>query len=84
MAAKAAIMSSFSLYSLNFYDEALENLNRYLKIYPADKNVIYAHFLIAVIYFEQIGDEKKDIDPVIKAYDKVNFFKKISKNRLCN
>ena len=74
LAAKSAIMSAYSLYGINFYDEALENLNRYLKIYPSDKNVIYAHFLTAVIYFEQISDEKKDIDPVIKAYDKVNFF----------
>lgn len=74
LAAKSAIMSAFSSYSINFYDEALENLNRYLKIYPSDKNVVYAHFLIAVIYFEQINDAKKDLDPVLKAYDKVNFF----------
>ena len=31
-AAKAAIMSSYSLYVINFYNEAEENLNRYLKI----------------------------------------------------
>ena len=74
LAAKASIMSSYSLYGMNFYDEALESLERYLKIYPSDQNVIYAHFLIAIIYFEQISDEKKDIDPVLKAYEKVNFF----------
>ena len=73
-AAKAAIMSAYSLYSLNFYEEALENLERYLKIYPSDKNIIYAHFLIAVIYFEQVSDEKNDIAPTIKANEKINFF----------
>ena len=73
-AAKSAIMSAYSLYGINFYGEALENLERYLKIYPADKYVVYAHFLIAVIYFEQISDEKKDIDPLLKANDKINFF----------
>ena len=73
-AAKSSIMSAYSLYGINFYDEALENLNRYLKMYPANKNVVYAHFLIANIYFEQINDEAKDIDPLLKAYDKVNFF----------
>jgi len=73
-AAKSAIMSAYSLYGINFYEEALDNLNRYLKIYPADKNLIYAHYLISIIYFEQIGDEKKDIDPLLKAYDKINFF----------
>ena len=66
-------MSAYSLYNINFYDEALENLNRYLRIYPGDVNE-YAHFLIAVIYFEQISDERKDIDPLIKAYEKLIFF----------
>ena len=75
-AAKSAIMSAYSLYGINFYDEALENLNRYLRIYPGDSNVIYAHFLMAVIYFEQINDEKKDIEPLTKANEKVNFFLK--------
>ncbi len=75
-AAKASIMSAYSLYGINFYDEALENLDRYLKIYPSDKNVMYAHFLISIIYFEQISDEKKDIDPLINAKDKINFFLK--------
>ena len=73
-AAKAAIMSSFSLYSINFYDEAVENLNRFLKLYPADKNVIYAHYLIAIIYFEQISDEKKDLKPLLNAKEKIDFF----------
>ena len=31
LAAKSAIMSSFSLYGINFYSEALENLHRYLR-----------------------------------------------------
>ena len=69
-------MSSYSLYGINFYDEALEGLNRYLKIYPADKNIIYAHYLISIIYFEQISDEKKDIDPLLKANKKIDFFLK--------
>ena len=60
LAAKSAIMSSFSLYGINLYDEAVENLERYLKTYPADNNVMYANYLLAVIYFEQINDEKKD------------------------
>ena len=73
-AAKAAIMSSFCLYSINFYDEAVENLNRFLKLYPADKNIIYAHYLIAIIYFEQISDEKKDLKPLLNADEKIDFF----------
>ena len=76
LAAKSSLMASFSLYGINFYTEALENLNRYIKKYPADKNIDYAHYLIAVIYFEQITDEKKDLEPLLKAQDKINFFLK--------
>ena len=73
-AAKSAIMASYSLYGINFYSEALDNLDRYLKKYPADKNVMYAHYLIAIIYFEQISDEKKDLKPLIEADKKIDFF----------
>jgi outer membrane protein assembly factor BamD len=73
-AAKSAIMSSYSLYGLNLYDQALENLERYLKKYPADINVMYAHYLNAIIHYEQISDEKKDLQPLLKATEKINFF----------
>ena len=73
-AAKSAIMSSYALYGINFYDSALENLKRYLKKYPADQNVIYAHYLISIIYFEQISDERKDLNPLIQANEKIDFF----------
>ena len=73
-ASKSAIMGSYCLYGINFYDEALESLERYLKKYPADQNVAYAHYLIAIIYYEQIIDEKKDVAPLIKTRDKIDFF----------
>ncbi len=73
-AAKSAIMSSFCFYSINFYDQAIDNLNRYIKTYPADKNIIYAHYLTAIIYFEKITDEKKDLDPLLKADAQIDFF----------
>ena len=74
--AKSAIMSSYALYGISFYDQALENLDRYLKKYLADKNVMYAHYLMALIYYEQIQDEKKDLQPLLNAKEKINFFLK--------
>ena len=74
LAAKASIMSSYSLYGISFYDQALENLERFMRSYPADKNIIYAHYLIAIIFFEQIEDEKKDLNPLIEAKKKIDFF----------
>lgn len=74
LAAKSAIMSSFSLYGINFYIEAEENLKRFLKKYPSDKNIIYANYLLAIISFEQITDEKKDLKPLLDAQDRINLF----------
>ena len=73
-AAKSAIMNSFSLYAINFYDEAEESLNRYLKVYPADRYKIYAHYLLAIISYEQIGEEKHDLKPLLDAKKKIDFF----------
>ena len=75
-AAKSALMSSFSLYSINFYSEAEENIKRYLRTYPGDSNVIYAKYLLAITYYEQIDDEKKDLKPLIKAQKEIETFLK--------
>jgi len=76
LASKSAIMSSYCLYGINFYSQALESLKSFIKKYPADKNVIYAHYLEALIYFEQIEDEKKDLEPILKTKEKIDFFLK--------
>ncbi len=73
-AAKAAIMSSYSLYVINLYDEAEENLNRYLKNYPGDNKVIYAYYLLAIIQFEQISNEEYDLAPLLESQKRIDFF----------
>ena len=74
--AKASLMSSYCLYLINFYPEATANLERFINQYPADKNVAYAHYLIAIVLYEQILDEKKDINPLIQSKEKIEFFLK--------
>ena len=76
LAAKSSLMASYSLYGINFYNEAIDNLDRFLKTYPTDQNIIYAHYLTAIIYYEQINDEKKDLLPLIQAEEKIDFFLK--------
>jgi len=72
-AAKASLMSAYALYSHNYYDDALFNLERHIKNYPKDKNLVYAHYLIAICYFEQLYDEKKDLKPLVKAREKFEY-----------
>ena len=64
--AKALLMSSFCYYTINFHDDAISSLNYFLKKYPADKNIQYASYLVALSNYEQILDEKKDIEPLLK------------------
>ena len=47
-AAKSALMSSYCLYTISFYDEAILNLKRFKKLYPADPNIDYALSLIHI------------------------------------
>lgn len=69
-APKSALMASYSFYLQNYYSEALLNLERYLKTYPKDKDLAYAHYLIAICYYETIEDEKRDSGPLIKSKEK--------------
>jgi len=72
-AAKASLMAAFAEYSRNAYSNAIFNLERHIKHYPADKNIPYAHYLIAMCYYEQILDEQKDLEPLLKAKKKFEF-----------
>ena len=64
--AKALLMSSYCYYVINFHEEAISSLENFLRKYPADKNVQYASYLIALSNYEQILDEKKDLNPLLK------------------
>jgi len=69
-------MASYSYYIQNYYAEAVSNLERYLKTYPNDSNQAYAHYLLAMCYFEMIEDEKRDSEPIDKAMEKFQYILK--------
>jgi len=75
-AAKASLMASYSDYSRNSYSSSIFSLQRHIKNYPADKNLAYAHYLIAMCYYEQILNEKKDLQPLLNAKKKFEFIMK--------
>ncbi len=76
LSSKALLMSSYCLYLINFYDEAIENLEKFIKKYPADKNIPYAHYLITISLYERILDEEKDLEPLLSSKEKIQFFLK--------
>ena len=72
-ASKASLMASYAEYSRSAYSNAIFGLERHINNYPADENMPYVHYLIAMCYYEQILDEKKDLGPLLKAKEKFEF-----------
>ena len=66
-APKSALMAAYTYYSQNYHKDAIAELNRFLKVYPKNKNLDYAYYLLSISYYEQIVDEKKDLQSIIKA-----------------
>ena len=77
LAPKSSLMSAYSYYIQDYYEDCIIELVRFLKVYPKDKNLDYAYYLLGVAYYEQIVDEKKDSYSIIKAKE---YFEYLIKN----
>ena len=75
-APRAALMAAYVYYSQDYYFDAESELERFIKTYPKNENLNYAHFLLGMCYYEKIVDEKKDLGPLLKAQEKFNFILK--------
>ncbi len=72
-APKAALMAAYVYYAQDYYFDAEAELKRFIKTYPKNPDISYAHFLLAMCYYEKIVDEKKDLGPLLQAQEKFNF-----------
>ena len=72
-APKSALMASYAYYADDYYSEAIFHLDRFIQTYPMDRRIAYAHFLLAMCFYETIVDEKKDLEPLIDAKNKFEF-----------
>ena len=72
-APKSVLMASYSYFLQGYYTLSIDNIKRYLKTYPKDKNKPYAHYLLAMCYYETIEGEKKDLAPLILSKKELNF-----------
>jgi outer membrane protein assembly factor BamD len=77
-APKSALMAAYSYYSENYYGDAKAELIRFLRVYPNHEDVVYAEYLLGLCYYEQIVDEKKDLQSIVDA--KKTFESLISKH----
>ena len=66
-APKSALMAAYSYYLQDFYSKSIFNLERFISTYPKDKRMPYAYYLLAMCYYENIEDEKRDLLPLLKS-----------------
>jgi len=59
-ATRSQLMSAYASYMLNKYDEAIIAAERFAQLHPGSRDVVYAYYLIAICYYEQIADVGRD------------------------
>ena len=72
-ASKSILMSAYAFYSQNYYERSIFELERFISKYPKHKNIDYAFFLLAMNYYENIIDEKKDLEPLLLSKEKFEY-----------
>ena len=70
-APRSSLMAAYSFYSQDYYEDSINELIRFLNTYPNNVRTDYARYLLAMNYYEQIINEKKDLGPILEA--KKNF-----------
>ena len=63
----ASLMAAYAYYSEDYYFEAIDQIEDYMKKYPNHINKDYAHFILAMCYYENIVDEKRDLEPLLQS-----------------
>ena len=66
-APNSALMAAYAYYTQDYYSDVTAEIQRFLRVYPKHKNLDYAYYLLATVYYEQIVDEKKDLQSILKA-----------------
>ena len=66
-APKASLMASYAYWKEAYYKNSVEELKRFIKLYPKNENLNYAYYLLAMNYYDSIVDEKKDLRPLTEA-----------------
>jgi outer membrane protein assembly factor BamD len=66
-ATRAQLMSAYSYYEANQYDEAVAALDRYIRLHPANPDVPYAHYLKGTAFYERMSDVERDQSITLEA-----------------
>ncbi len=68
-ATKSKLMSAYSYYKGEKYDDAIMSLDRFIRLHPGNKDVAYAYYLKGVCFYDQIVSSEKEQSSTKDAYD---------------
>ena len=66
-APRAALMAAYSYFSFSYYSDAILELEKFLQKYKKHPRRDYAYYLLALSHYDQIVDETKDLNEILKA-----------------
>ena len=67
-ARRAMLMAAYTYYKINEYDTAILAAQRFIALYPGGDEASYAHYLVALSYYERISDVRRDQKITEQAY----------------
>ena len=76
-APRAVLMSAYGYFSQGYYNDAINEIERFLSKYKNHTQTDYAYYLLALCHYDQIIDERKDLKQIIQAKE---YFELIIKN----
>ena len=76
-APRSALMAAYSYFADEYFNDAIYEIERFLKVYPKHPRTDYAYYLLAITYYNKIADETKDLESITKSK---NYFEYIIKN----
>jgi outer membrane protein assembly factor BamD len=59
-ARRSLLMTAYAQYQQNKYEDAISGAQRFAALYPGNDSAVYAYYLTAICYFEQIVDVGRD------------------------
>ena len=68
-ARRAQLMGAFSYYMARDYAKSIQASQRFLSVHPGNKDAPYAYYLVALCYYEQISDVRRDQKDTRQALD---------------
>ena len=71
-APRSTLMAAYAYYSQLYFNDSINELERFLDKYKNHPNTDYAYYLLAVCHYNQIVDEKKDLGEIVKSKEYFN------------